>query len=392
MKISVIAVCLMVACARLLHASESYGPPEQIFGPPTSDVIDWPEPVRQRVLAALRSDKRDVLLTGGIVPTRTVAGELWFDLRGFTVRRDELPTTAVVSRICWDNARFDNVDLSGANFSPALLRGTSFVSSRLGGANFDGDQMQGADFVGCDLHGASFRQGMVSNATRFANSDLRGAVFDHLVGAGTFTGGVAIEASFLDAGLAGARFNDVNLERSSFAGATLDRSEWFGSYVDKADFKEASLSNAYLTVAGGLPQFGRTVFYHTHLANLNFQALDVSAIVWQDEDYRIGEEIDADAMPASPVPQNRENLYRVAEAFYRSLSRKYRDLGYFDEYLALRYRACETRRKLLGLRPGRASAELVWLDIAKLWDGYGTDLPGILLALQRRRWVDSLRR
>jgi len=198
------------------------------------------------------------------------------------------------------------------------------------------------------------------------------------VGPGTFIGGSAIGASFLDANLSGAHFNDVELRESNFVGANLDKTEWFGSHIEKADFREASLALAKLTIAGGVPQLGRTVFYHTHLANLSVQALDVSAILWNGEDYRIGEEIEADAMPSSLVPHNKENLYRVAEVFYRSLARKYRDLGYFDEYLALRYRALETRRKILQLRRPTWSAELIWLDISRLWDEYGTNLRGIL--------------
>src|SRR5216117_740324 len=71
------------------------------------------ENARRRILQALRAPNRDDTLQRLIEPV-TVAGEKWFDLRGITVNAGELDGASVLTRICWDGARFTDVDLTGA--------------------------------------------------------------------------------------------------------------------------------------------------------------------------------------------------------------------------------------------------------------------------------------
>lgn len=380
------AALLAVALALPGLAGEEFAPPEQLLPPPddpraSANLPEWPEPVRRKVVEALTRINRDSILTGlGLVRSRVVAGELWFDLRGITVRRGEISGTAVLTRAWWDGARFEGVDLGGANFAPAVARGAVFNGCRLASADFEGVHVEGTDFIGTDLRGASFRHARLSCNTRFVDSTLDRAVFDHAVGSAAFIGGTAVEASFVGADLAGCQFVEVNLKDSTFRGSILDRTQWVGSRVDGADLTEASVREAQLNFLPGAPRLGRTVFHHTKLANLQTNVVDVAAIVWDGDDYRIGEEVEADRMPDSLVPHNKENLYRTAEVFYRTLARKYRDLGYPDEYLALRYRALEVRRKILHLVDRGMSTERLWLDISSVWDRHGTDLIGILRA------------
>src|SRR4051794_39947342 len=108
-----IAVALLVsAVVPPPSGGEAYGPSEQVFGAYSGDESaagpEWPEPLRRQVLAALHSEHRDDLLSG-VVATRVVAGELWFDLRGIVVHDGEIPRTATLTRICWDSAHFDGV-------------------------------------------------------------------------------------------------------------------------------------------------------------------------------------------------------------------------------------------------------------------------------------------
>jgi uncharacterized protein YjbI with pentapeptide repeats len=366
---------LFISTPVIADGSELYARPEIACS--AGEPASWTESHRGQVIAALRSNRRDALLAG-TVPSRLVGGELWFDLRDIKVHDHELDSRAGLTRICWDGAQFENLDLRNANFSPSALRGATFRNSDLTGAVFDNTHIEGTRFIGCKLSAAGFRQVSLDGTAEFVDTTLDGAIFDFSSGPAVFMGGTANKTSFADVRFDGAHFESVDLRQATFRNASLRGTDWFGSNVDRTDFRESALDHAKLDyLPDAEPRFGGTAFVQTELANLNVKALDVAAIRWRSDDFRIREEIEADALDDQSATA-RANRYRVAEGFYRSLAARYREVGYFDEYRALRFRALEARRKLLWLTTDRFSAELAWLEIARMWDKYGTDAGGVI--------------
>ncbi len=338
---------------------------------------------QRKVLAALGRPDRDQPLPPLVIAPALTA-ETWFDLRGIQVDAARLGGRAGLSRICWDYARFNKVDLQGAQLGSALMRGVTFKEVDLRNANMSSADLRSADFLDCDLRGVDLSQARLGSRARFRRCKLDGARFDntkYLEGT-EFHSSSMCKAVLANATLAGARFVDVDLTGASFRAADLSGADFFGSVIDDVDLTEADLSNTRLgAVKLATPlRLVRTRVFLTHFGDLDFRKVELSYVDWSGSDFMVGEERDADTRvldTKNPVATRLD--YARAEMAYRALSEKYRQSGHTREYLGLHYRTMETRRKLLALeeRP-RMSLERLWLNLSRFLDGYGTRVSVLL--------------
>ena len=123
---------------------------------------------------------RCLLARGARKRTRELAMRLWLrafytgvplprpeiiDLSGLQLRREMFRGTErnllPLQNSLWHDSRlnqasFENVDLSGADFSGATLPFSSWLKTRLGGATFSGTDLTGSNWRECDLGGVNF--------------------------------------------------------------------------------------------------------------------------------------------------------------------------------------------------------------------------------------------
>ena len=258
-------------------------------------------------------------------------------------------------------ATFDHVTFDDTNLGNAHLICCHFKNCQFRNTNLRLAQLTGAKFADCILDGVRF------DCTEFSN--------------GAFFGGSLARVVFDGATLSSARFQDVELKDTSFRRTDLTAADFFHSVLNDVDFTEADLSVARLDRSRSCEQLRliRTKMCTTYLGDLDLSKVDVRYIDWQNREYRVGEELEAD----NPHPHNegsadRKNLYAQAVA-YRALGERYRQVGHTDEYLQFRYRAMETRRKLLAIdSPSSRNMEFLWLTLLRSVDGYGTSF-GLLL-------------
>ncbi|HEV2840986.1 MAG TPA: pentapeptide repeat-containing protein [Chthoniobacterales bacterium] len=330
---------------------------------------------RREILAALASPDRDELLRHLGVTSQIIADQTWFDLSGIEVGPGELPARANVKFICWDGAHIVETDLSGADFDQALLRYTTFDRVNLRGAHFDGSTLDRSDFVRCDLRGATFRGASLGTETKFRECNLNNSRFDQCkaISSPWFYDGTARHINFDRAVLPRVKFTTLDASGATFRDAHILDSHFYGSVLDDIDFSRAHADK--LNLRGGKLS-GTLRLVDTHISRIFFGDLDVSRVDvayarWSD--YRVGEEDEGDEKSMSGGSDEALIAYVQAERIYRTLSEKLRQSGYISEYLGLRFRACETRRKILALdREQGRHLERCWLFCSKYIDGYGT--------------------
>lgn len=107
-------------------------------------------------------------------------------------------------------SNFDNVDLTGKDFSERTLQTVEFVKVKLESANFRNSDLRGAVFntailKNADLHGADFGNG-IAYLTSFQNADLSDAIFTEAI-------------------LLRSTFDDANIDGADFSFAVLDREQ-----------------------------------------------------------------------------------------------------------------------------------------------------------------------
>lgn len=348
-----------------------------------------PENSRVQVLKALTKTNRDQILMK-LVPYQLVGEENWFDLRGIEVNKGELTGKANLSRICWDYARFNQVDLSGAELNSTLMRGVLFNNVNFTNAQIDSAHLESSDFLDCKLYNANFRMSNFNLKSSFRNCVLDNTRFDNckkMVGV-IFCNSSIKNAAFTNTNLRGSQFIDDDLTGSSFAFSNLTNVDFCGSKLKTVDFTETILADAMLqsaTIIGPL-RLIRTYLSGAYLGDLDISIIDISYVNWQDHNYYIGEELKADKINIHDGSigslLEKQTLYSQAELIYRILAEKYRRTGQMDDYLKLRFRSLETRRKLLSFQKNKLlTPEYLWLTISKYVDGYGTMVGRLVLTL-----------
>jgi sulfonate transport system permease protein len=104
-------IALLLVCGKLGFAETKYFP--KVAFDPNQQTESFSDETRRKVLQALTQGNRDEILKS-LISNRVVeiAGETWFNLSGIEINNGDLAKGANVSRICWDHARFVDVDLS----------------------------------------------------------------------------------------------------------------------------------------------------------------------------------------------------------------------------------------------------------------------------------------
>jgi uncharacterized protein YjbI with pentapeptide repeats len=341
------------------------------------------EEIRQRLVQALAENNRDDILAG-LVPSKAVAGETWFDLRGIELRKGEISATANLARICWDHARFVDADLTAADFNGALLRGAKFVSVTLRSAVFASAHLEDCDFLACDLTHANLRLCHLSEKSAFRSCKLEGARFDNCTASPGFQISFSSAAGvrFSGASLPGAAFVAVSLLDAHFDRAALAQATFSDCTLDGADLTDADLCSANLrgVVLSRPLRLVRTKLSGAALGDLDLSFVDFQHVEWPDHRCIVGEEEAAEKVLAAKGREREAcTLYLQAEDIYRALSERYARIGHSSERLQFKYRAVDARRKLLSLQLTASNLlEYVWLSISRGVDGYGTS-PGRLI-------------
>lgn len=344
------------------------------------------EGTRKKILRSLSTANRDKILKA-LVRSVQVGKEIWFDLRGIRVRSHEITHNADLSRICWDNSQFEGVDMAQAELSGALLRNVVFTDVDLHGANIDNAYLEYAEFAGCNLKSVNFRLVRPGKHTKFLRCNLDEARFDnsmYLDGV-EFSSGSMRQAILANTRAQSTRFLTMDLTGTDFSEADLSFADFYRSTIDGVNFTDTNLTGAKLqfTMLNSPLRLIRTRLFETFLGDLDVSKVDVAYVDWHEHHYALGEEIEGDQIAdfeeSRSSLEEKRRLYQQAEMVYRSLAEKYRSSGHTEEYLALRYRSLETRRKLLSLESGsHFSLESAWLNLSRIVDSYGTSFRALL--------------
>ncbi len=149
-------------------------------------------------------------------------------------------------------ATFIEVDLSGADFSYAIMSRCSFIHCKLDGANFSGTDLSKASFVsGCSLTAVQFSLANLSGAN-FRETDLAGSDFTRAVMEKTdFSGANLAQALLPRVRASGARFVATNLTgaqltHGNFMRADLNRADLRGASIIDGGFLEANMPRVKL--------------------------------------------------------------------------------------------------------------------------------------------------
>jgi len=172
-------------------------------------------------------------------------------------------------------ADFSGMDLSGGNFTDAILVYANFSGADLGGADFDGANIRGANFSGADISGTSFVGAVYDSGTVWdgylelgsgliffgPGADLDGANLDRMI---PFSWSPAIDGlteygpydfpevgpvDLSDSSLVGASIRESWIWVADFSGSDLTAASLFGSQILFANFSNADLSGANLSEA-----------------------------------------------------------------------------------------------------------------------------------------------
>jgi uncharacterized protein YjbI with pentapeptide repeats len=152
---------------------------------------------------------------------------------------------------------FNGVDLSGENFSMAMLSTTGLpqsstwmyadLSNTVFGANtiqsavFDHAVMNATNFRGAFLYQVTF------NGSTGTAPDFTGAICSGSAGKADFSNASFPEADFSNALLQGVHFNNGNLTNANFTGAQLQGAIFDGAILGSADFTGAHLQGTQFT-------------------------------------------------------------------------------------------------------------------------------------------------
>ena len=144
------------------------------------------------------------------------------------------------------------MDLSGVDFTNAILMGADLGGADLSGAVFVEANLSGADLRRANLEGALLQQADLSRA-KLEGADLGAVEGKNLTYAnvsGTDLGGVDLGSADLrladlsGANLRGANLNAANLGSADLTGADLTGADLRGAQVEHADFEDAIMDDA----------------------------------------------------------------------------------------------------------------------------------------------------
>jgi uncharacterized protein YjbI with pentapeptide repeats len=172
------------------------------------------------------------------------------------------------------------MDLSGGNFTNAILVYANFSGADLGGAHFDGANIRGADFSGADISGTSFVGAVYDSGTIWdgylelgsgliffgPGADLDGANLDrmipfswspaisdgHLSQVGTYDFPEAGPVDLSGSSLVGASIRESWIWVADLSGSDLTGVDFFGSEMIMVNFSNADLSGANLSGISGV--------------------------------------------------------------------------------------------------------------------------------------------
>ena len=173
---------------------------------------------------------------------------------------------------------FSGMDLSGGNFTNAILVYANFSGADLGGADFDGANIRGANFSGADISGTSFVGAVYDSGTIWdgylelgsgliffgPGADLDGANLDRMI---PFSWSPAIDGlteygpydfpevgavDLSDSSLVGASIRESWIFVADLSGSDLTGVDFFGSEMILVNFSNADLSGANLSGISGL--------------------------------------------------------------------------------------------------------------------------------------------
>ncbi len=175
---------------------------------------------------------------------------------------------------------FSGMDLSGGNFTNAILVYANFSGADLGGAHFDGANIRGADFSGADISGTSFVGAVYDSGTIWdgylelgsgliffgPGADLDGANLDrmipfswspaisdgHLSQVGTYDFPEAGPVDLSGSSLVGASIRESWIWVADLSGSDLTGVDFFGSEMIMVNFSNADLSGANLSGISGV--------------------------------------------------------------------------------------------------------------------------------------------
>lgn len=336
------------------------------------------------IVAALKSTNRDAGLASLGVPRHVVdpgggEPETWWDLRGADFTKQHDLEGANLTRLALDDSTWNGVRLADADLGGALLRGALLEDCNLRGAQLDGALLDLAELKNCDLTDANLRTIQVKHPAVIKLGTLNGTRFDGAHADGGLTiaychgAGTSFRYAVLDGlRVVGGEFSEASLLHAKIRRSTFDRCKLGDADFSEADMAEASFQGVSTT---GTLRLVRARIGGVRFGDLRFDGADIRYLEWPAEGAFLGEEQDADTMLAINAETlsargAAARLYSQAEAAYRYLSKRYKDEGYLNEAILLRYRALETRRKLLALER-RHSPEAYWLAASGLLSGHG---------------------
>jgi uncharacterized protein YjbI with pentapeptide repeats len=241
------------------------------------------------------------------------------DLRGAALRGETLRDAQM------STSRFDRADLTGTDWSSAVLRLCAFDAAQAQGACFDDARVEDSNFSAADLSGASFRSAGLSE-TVFDRALLQGAVFDDASGDGcSFRGADLrsaslmntrfVDADFRGADLRGADLRDANVARADFRGALLEGARFDGSSCIGADFDTGAGPHAQsiATPARGDTAAAQEEFFSALQRDLQ-QRADVLPALMEQVFGRAGMAADRSGGDLSELLASLEPLLRQLEA------------------------------------------------------------------------------
>lgn len=239
------------------------------------------------------------------------------DLRGATLRGESLCGAQM------SMSHFERSDLTGTDWSNAVLRLCAFDAAQAQGACFDNACVEDSNFSAADLTGASFRNGALSE-TVFERALLQGAVFDDASGEGlsfrgadlrgaSLVGARFVDADFRGADLRGANLANAELNRADFRGALLEGTRFDGCNCFGADFDAGAGPHA--TAASAEPVAADDRFPSVLNRHLQQNGVALPALIEQ----LFGREGIAGAMAAERNNEEFAELLTAVEPLLREL-------------------------------------------------------------------------
>jgi uncharacterized protein YjbI with pentapeptide repeats len=135
-------------------------------------------------------------------------------------------------------------DMTGANFSGAMLHNCDFLDGNLQNANFEGADLKGSYLFGADLRDANFTKAYLGNCHIYG-SHLNGACFNEVKCQESLVSACELnKCEMLGADFTGSSFKDSNIVESNLA-----YSNFTDAYMEGARLVYSKLRNANFTKA-----------------------------------------------------------------------------------------------------------------------------------------------